>query len=227
MNIEREAEFVYEENHGIKTIFLSFSPFPSNKIGHQGVDNGWIQFKKLRIPRTNMLAKWVSLDRQGNYTPAPNPAVMYATLIPERLSLIDSTNAMISQVLTIATRYGVVRRQGNKNQQIMDYQSHYVKLIPAISFMYMLKSANSEIENNFNIFTSGGKIEDPLVYLNHMGEMHCVSASIKGLSGWYSSEILETCRRSCGGHAYSQYNAIGAITNDWGVMVKKKMKRTL
>ncbi|KAI9301726.1 hypothetical protein BJ944DRAFT_233660 [Cunninghamella echinulata] len=179
------------------------------KVGHQGVDNGWIQFRQLRIPRFNMLAKWVSLDRQ---------AVMYATLIPERLSLIIVTTQMISQALTIATRYGVVRRQGNKNQQIMDYQSHYVKLVPAISFMYMLKSANAEIENNFNIFTSGGKIEDPLVYLNHMGEMHCVSASIKGLSGWYSSDILETCRRSAGGHAYNQYNAIGAITNDWGVM---------
>ncbi|CAO3618555.1 unnamed protein product [Cunninghamella echinulata] len=188
------------------------------KVGHQGVDNGWIQFRQLRIPRFNMLAKWVSLDRQGNFTPAPNPAVMYATLIPERLSLIIVTTQMISQALTIATRYGVVRRQGNKNQQIMDYQSHYVKLVPAISFMYMLKSANAEIENNFNIFTSGGKIEDPLVYLNHMGEMHCVSASIKGLSGWYSSDILETCRRSAGGHAYNQYNAIGAITNDWGVM---------
>ncbi|CAO3618559.1 unnamed protein product [Cunninghamella echinulata] len=188
------------------------------KVGHQGVDNGWIQFKKLRIPRSNMLAKWVSLDRQGNYTPAPNPAVMYATLIPERLSLIESTTFMISQVITIATRYGVTRRQGNKNQQIMDYQSHYVKLIPPIAFMYILKSAGEDIYKNFNIFTSGGKIEDPLVYLNHMGEMHCISASVKALSGWYATEILETCRRSAGGHAYNQYNAIGTYINDWGVM---------
>ncbi|CAO3626597.1 unnamed protein product [Cunninghamella blakesleeana] len=188
------------------------------KVGHQGVDNGWIQFKNLRIPRTNMLAKWVSLDRQGNYTPAPNPAVMYATLIPERLSLIDSTNAMITQVVTIATRYGVVRRQGNKNQQIMDYQSHYVKLIPAIAFMYILRSAGRDIYQNFDVLTSGGKIEDPIFYLNHMSEMHCVSASVKALSGWYATEILETCRRSAGGHAYSQYNAIGTYITDWGVM---------
>ncbi|KAI8332256.1 acyl-CoA dehydrogenase/oxidase [Chlamydoabsidia padenii] len=189
-----------------------------SKVGHEGVDNGWIQFKKLRIPRTNMLAKWVSLDRDGTYHPAPNPAVMYATLIPERLSLLKVTTQMISQALTIATRYGVVRRQGPKNQQIMDYQSHYVKLIPAISFMYMMQSASIDILQNFNVLTSGGNIDDPIVYLNHMGEMHAVSASIKGLSGWYASDILETCRRCCGGHAYSAYNAIGRITNDWGVM---------
>ncbi|SAM01938.1 hypothetical protein [Absidia glauca] len=189
-----------------------------SKVGHQGVDNGWIQFRQLRIPRSNMLAKWVSLDRDGTYHPAPNPAVMYATLIPERLGLLTVTTQMISQALTIATRYGVVRRQGPKNQQIMDYQSHYVKLIPAISFMYMMQSASTDILENFNVLTSGGKIEDPIVYLNHMGEMHAVSASIKGLSGWYASDILETCRRCCGGHAYSAYNAIGHITNDWGVM---------
>ncbi|ORZ08901.1 acyl-CoA dehydrogenase/oxidase [Absidia repens] len=189
-----------------------------SKVGHQGVDNGWIQFRQLRIPRSNMLAKWVSLDRDGTYHPAPNPAVMYATLIPERLGLLTVTTQMIAQAITIATRYGVVRRQGPKNQQIMDYQSHYVKLIPAISFMFMMQSASSEIHKNFDILTSGGKIDDPLVYLNHMGEMHAVSASIKGLSGWYASDILETCRRCCGGHAYSAYNAIGQITNDWGVM---------
>ncbi|ORZ14680.1 hypothetical protein BCR42DRAFT_461358 [Absidia repens] len=189
-----------------------------SKVGHQGVDNGWIQFRQLRIPRSNMLAKWVSLDRDGTFHPAPNPAVMYATLIPERLSLLIVTTQMISQALNIATRYGVVRRQGPKNQQIMDYQSHYVKLIPAISFMYMMQSASTDINDNFDVLTSGGKIDDPLVYLNHMGEMHAVSASIKGLSGWYASDILETCRRCCGGHAYSAYNAIGHITNDWGVM---------
>ncbi|KAG2215644.1 hypothetical protein INT46_006248 [Mucor plumbeus] len=187
------------------------------KVGHAGVDNGWIQFRQKRIPRNDMLAKWVSLDRQGNYTPAPNPAVMYATLIPERLSLVTVTTQMISQALTIATRYGVVRRQGNKNQQIMDYQSHYVKIIPGIAFMYMVQSTSDVLNNQFTVLTDGGKM-DPVVYLNHMGDMHAMSASLKGLAGWYATDILETCRRSCGGHAYSAYNAIGHIIGDWGVM---------
>ncbi|CAO3699925.1 unnamed protein product [Rhizopus microsporus] len=187
------------------------------KVGHAGVDNGWIQFRQKRIPRIDMLAKWAQLDRQGNYKPAPNPAVMYATLIPERLSLVTVTTQMISQALTIATRYGVVRRQGAKNQQIMDYQSHYVKIIPAIAFIYMVRSTADVLNEHFDISTAGGKM-DPMVYLNHMGDMHAMSACLKGLTGWYSSEILETCRRSCGGHAYSAYNAIGHIIGDWGVM---------
>lgn len=187
------------------------------KVGHQGVDNGWIQFHRARIPRTNMLTKWVSIERNGDFTPAPNPAVMYATLIPERLALVTLTLTLVTQALTIATRYGVVRRQGNKNQQIMDYQSHYVKLLPAISFMYMIQNSFKTLDKQFAVLTAGGEM-DQMVYLNHMGDMHCISASLKGLSGSYSTEILEICRRCCGGHAYSSYNALGSIIGDWGVI---------
>lgn len=188
-----------------------------SKVGHQGVDNGWIQFRQARIPRKHMLTKWVSMDHRGEYKPAPNPAVMYATLIPERFSLVTITLTLVTQALTIATRYGVVRRQGSKNQQIMDYQSHYVKLLPAISFMYMIQNSFTTLDQQFSVLTAGGEM-DPIVYLNHMGDMHCISASLKGLSGSYSTEILEMCRRSCGGHAYSTYNALGSIIADWGVM---------
>ena len=58
--------------------------------GHQGIDNGWIQFKQARVPRTNLLSKWVQMDRDGTWHPAPNPVVSYATLIPERLGLVTS-----------------------------------------------------------------------------------------------------------------------------------------
>ncbi|KAI9280781.1 acyl-CoA dehydrogenase/oxidase [Sporodiniella umbellata] len=187
------------------------------KVGHEGVDNGWIQFRQKRIPRTDMLAKWVSLDREGVYEPAPNPALMYATLIPERLSLTTVTTQLISRAVTIATRYSVVRRQGAENQQIMDYQSHYVKLVPAIAFLYVVQASSDVLNSQFDILTAGGKME-PMDYLNHMGDLHAISASLKGLTGWYGSEILEICRRSCGGHAYSAYNCIGHIIGEWGVM---------
>ncbi|CAO3599143.1 unnamed protein product [Absidia cylindrospora] len=188
-----------------------------SKVGHQGLDNGWIQFRKTRIPRSQLLAKWVSLDRDGTFHHAPNPVMMYATLIPERLSLVNGMTLMTTQALTIASRYGVVRRQGAKNQQIMDYQSHYVKLIPAITFMYMIQASFETLDAQFAVLTGGGGIDDEMVYLNHMGDLHAISACLKGLVGWYCSDILETCRRSCGGHAYSAYNAIGHIMNDWGV----------
>ncbi|KAI8393994.1 uncharacterized protein BYT42DRAFT_552987 [Radiomyces spectabilis] len=187
------------------------------KVGHNGVDNGWIQFDHVRVPRSHMLSKWVNLDRDGNFEQAPNPAVMYATLIPERLALVRLTVQLVTQALVIACRYGVVRRQGPKNQQIMDYQSHYVKLIPAIAFMYMARFSADTLHRQFEVLTASGNM-DRTTYLNHMGDMHAISACFKGLSGYYSTDILETVRRSCGGHAYSAYNAIGSIVADHAVM---------
>ncbi|KAG0249595.1 acyl-Coenzyme A oxidase [Mortierella polycephala] len=35
---------------------------------------------------------------------------------------------------------------------------------------------------------------------------------------WYATEILESCRRACGGHAYSSYNAIAGLIGDYGVV---------
>lgn len=170
----------------------------------------------MRIPRDRMLSRFVNLDpATGTYTPAPSPAIMYATLIPERIYLVSNNVMMLTQAVIIATRYGVVRRQQN-NQQIMDYQSHYAKLVPAISFMYMVKSATRTLDERFKVLTADGEM-NPKVYMQHMSEMHAISAALKGISGWYGSDILETCRRACGGHAYSAYNNIGQIIDDWGV----------
>ncbi|KAI7885421.1 acyl-CoA oxidase [Lichtheimia hyalospora FSU 10163] len=187
-----------------------------HKVGRPGLDNGWIQFSHVRIPRDRMLSRFVNLNpKTGTFTPAPSPAIMYATLIPERIYLVSNNVMMLTQAITIATRYGVVRRQQN-NQQIMDYQSHYAKMVPAISFMYMVKSATRTLDERFKVLTANGEM-NPKVYLQHMSEMHAISAALKGISGWYGSDILETCRRSCGGHAYSAYNNIGQIIDDWGV----------
>ncbi|CAO3649136.1 unnamed protein product [Cunninghamella blakesleeana] len=187
-----------------------------SKVGRQGLDNGWIQFLKARIPRSQLLSKWVKLDRDGTFHEPPNPVVMYATLIPERLSLVQGMIKMVTQALVIATRYGVVRRQGAKNQQIMDYQSHYVNIIPAIAFMYIVQASYETLDKQFEVLTGGGSM-DEFVFLNHMADLHAISGCLKSLVGWYCTDILETCRRSAGGHAYNAYNNIGSITNDFGV----------
>lgn len=144
--------YIHGKNHGINWFIVPLHDGVSGelvpgvitgdigaKYGRAGLDNGWIQFNGVRVPRTNILGKWVAVARDGAFTPAPNPAVMYGTLIPERLSITTGCHVMMGQALVIAARYGVVRRQGAKNQQIMDYQSHCVNLIPGIAFQYVLR----------------------------------------------------------------------------------------
>jgi acyl-CoA oxidase len=59
------------------------------KMGRQGLDNGWLQFTHVRIPRENMLMKWAKVSPEGVYTPPPNQQIVYATLIGERLAVVS------------------------------------------------------------------------------------------------------------------------------------------
>eukprot|EP01122_Echinamoeba_exundans_P009934 TRINITY_DN3581_c0_g1_i1.p1 TRINITY_DN3581_c0_g1~~TRINITY_DN3581_c0_g1_i1.p1 ORF type:complete len:430 (-),score=56.75 TRINITY_DN3581_c0_g1_i1:865-2154(-) len=110
--------------------------FVGARAGRHGLDNGWIQFTHARIPRENMLMKFAQVLPDGTYKALPNQALSYATLIGERLAAMEEIYASLAQVLTISVRYGAVRRQGEQNQQILDYQSHQFQLFPTLATLY-------------------------------------------------------------------------------------------
>lgn len=106
------------------------------KAGRQGLDNGWIQFTNVRVPRENMLMRWAQVTADGQFIPPKNLAISYMTLIGERLLTLEAVNIGVGQCVTIATRYACVRTQGEKNQKIMDFQSHQYRLLPIIACVY-------------------------------------------------------------------------------------------
>ncbi|KAG0006985.1 acyl-Coenzyme A oxidase [Entomortierella chlamydospora] len=187
-----------------------------HKYGRQGLDNGWIQFTAVRIPRDNMLMKWASISPEGKFKPSPNPVLSYATLIPERFTLLGGSQVFLSQALTIAVRYGAVRRQGNKDEQILDYQTHYTSLMPGVALGYMLNIVDRVIMEKWNQVADYART-DSAAFMREIPDQHGVSAGFKASVSWYITEVLESCRRACGGHAYSSYNAIAGLIGDYGV----------
>ncbi|KAI9594845.1 hypothetical protein BDF19DRAFT_423262 [Syncephalis fuscata] len=188
-----------------------------SKAGRGGLDNGWIQFNHVRIPRKHMLRRWADVSREGIFTPSPNPSLAYAALIPERLAVIPGTVANCGQALTIATRYSCVRRQGNNDELIMDYQTQQVRLMPGIASLYVFNILSTRLNAHWSSMTALINTQ-PEVFLGQLADIHASSAGFKAMVGWWGSEILERCRRACGGHAFSAYNAIPGIIGDWGVM---------
>jgi len=55
-------------------------------------------------------------------------------------------------------------------------------------------------------------------FLKNLPDVHAIAAGLKASITWWGSEVLERCRRACGGHAFSSYNSISSIIGDWGVM---------
>ena len=112
----------------------------------------------------------------------------------------------MSLTLTVAIRYGAVRRQGNHDEQILDYQTHYTSLMPGLAFIYTLNIVDKVLVDKWEEVAAYAQT-DAGAFMREIPDQHGISAGFKGALSWYVTEALESCRRACGSHAYSSYNA--------------------
>ena len=57
-----------------------------------------------------------------------------------------------------------------------------------------------------------------MLFFNLVQDFHAQAACLKTHAGWWGTTALEHCRRSGGGHFYSQYNAIAGHIGDYAVL---------
>lgn len=55
------------------------------KFGFSAKDNGYALFDHVRIPRRNMLMRYVNVDREGKVSLQGNPKVLYSVMMFTRL----------------------------------------------------------------------------------------------------------------------------------------------
>lgn len=166
------------------------------KAARNGLDNGWLQFSNVRIPRENMLCRWVQLSRNGEFTPPPNMALAYGSTITERVGSVESCTMFVDPCLTIAIRYSAIRRQGPKNTPILDYQTHQQLLIPHLATTYAIHFAAQRSNNLYNSAVQSLQSGNNKAYLKALPELHGLSCGMKMACGWWATEALEACRRS-------------------------------
>ncbi|ORZ41163.1 acyl-CoA dehydrogenase/oxidase [Catenaria anguillulae PL171] len=198
------------------------------KAGRQGLDNGWLQFTHVRVPRTNMLSRWARVLPDGSFESglaSDDPArsqvssqaaatLSYAGLIPERLEITRGVPMAVNQALTIAIRYAAYRRQGpTGNPPILDYVTVQAALLPSLALMHAVMAADGAVWDRWTRMEA-----DPAELVKGLADMHALSAGIKAMVTWRGSDALELVRRSMGGHAYSKYNAVADAIADFGVM---------
>jgi acyl-CoA oxidase len=199
------------------------------KMGRDAIDNGWIQFSNVRIPRVNMLMRYAKVDRDGNVTQPPLAQLAYGALVTGRVSMAGDSFHYSKRFLTIAIRYAAIRRQfsatpGKPETKILDYTYHQRRLMPRLAYSYAMR-AGTEIL--FDVYwqtqdrleaaaTSSNKadLEDALLDIK---EVFALSAGLKASCTWGTAQIIEECRQACGGHGYSGYNGFGQGYADWVV----------
>lgn len=87
-----------------------------DKIGLNGVDNGWCLFNDFRVPKDGLLDKIAQVDNEGNYTSiykneGKRFAMSMASLSSGRVAISRITQENTFYAITIALRHSLMRRQ--------------------------------------------------------------------------------------------------------------------
>ena len=200
-----------------------------SKMGRQGVDNGWIQFSDVRIPRFFMLQKWCKVDRHGNVTLPPLEQLSYISLLGGRVDMAVDSYRQGARFMTIVLRYAAGRKQfkqeGAKVETtVLDYANVQKRLLPYLALVYAMAVGTDRLEKQHEQILE--QMDRAILNndknginqsLNSTKSLFVDSGSLKSTCTWLTSSLIDESRQACGGHGYSSYNGFGKTYNDWAV----------
>lgn len=201
------------------------------KMGRDGIDNGWIQFSHVRIPRFFMLQKFCQVSREGDVNLPPLEQLSYSALLGGRVQMVMDSYRWTARFATIALRYAVGRRQfksasqgDGAETQLLNYPLHQRRLLPYLAQAYVFSAGAWKIERTItetlDTLDKNVAAEDMGAIMKSINDLKALfidSASAKSTATWLTADCIDQCRQSCGGHGYSSYNGFGKAYNDWVV----------
>jgi acyl-CoA oxidase len=188
------------------------------KLGLNGVDNGMIWFRNVRVPREALLNRYGNVTINGTYeSPIEDPNkrffTMLGTLVQGRVCISAGAISAAKTALTIATRYGLRRRQfgpaGKMEVPVLDYRTQQRRLMPRLAKTFALHFAQQELSAKFHKVFS-----DPTVSDRDRRQLESLAAGMKAISTWHAIDTIQQCRESCGGAGYMVVNRFAALKAD-------------
>ncbi|OWY93777.1 Peroxisomal acyl-coenzyme A oxidase, partial [Phytophthora megakarya] len=165
-------------------------------------------FHKIRIPREQMMMRYAKVLPDGTFVKPKSDKLVYLTMVQVRAYLIKTLGSSMGAASTICTRFSAARIQGrtpdNKGEfQVLDYQNQQHKLFPLIAISYAALFAGVSLvemhDSAVDVIKKGGSSFGAM-----LAELHAVSSGLKAWLAERVSDGIETCRRLCGGHGFTQ-----------------------
>ncbi|CAO3704034.1 unnamed protein product [Rhizopus stolonifer] len=198
---------------------IDLKPCPGVTVGDIGpkayggfatVDNGFVLFDHVRIPRENMLMRFSRLTREGKYLPPIHDKLSYGGMVKLRVNIASDTSETIAKAVTIASRYCTVRRQfggPHIENQVISYSSVQYRLVPLISLAYAIKIVTQKLFQRFDELNQQLAQNDARM----LAEIHASSCALKSWCTRQSTDGIETCRKTMGGHGYSVFSGLSDL----------------
>lgn len=201
------------------------------KMGRDGIDNGWIQFSSVRIPRFFMLQKFCKVTKEGKVTLPPLEQLSYSALLGGRVLMVMDSYRWSAKVVTVALRYAVARRQfksqsqaDGSETQLINYPLHQRRLLPFLAQAFVFSVGSWKLEKTFHEVldtldhaVEANDMKRIFASIEDMKSLFLDSAALKSTATWLTADCIDQCRQSCGGHGYSAYSGFGRTFNDWVV----------
>lgn len=129
------------------------------KLGMKAVNNGYLGFESVRIPRKNMLMRNAQVLEDGTFVKSQTSVLTYGTMIFVRSLIIRDMANFLSKAATIATRYSAVRRQSPIDPkmpevQVIDHVTQQNKLFPNLARTIIFKLTADYIWDLYSQVTS-------------------------------------------------------------------------
>jgi acyl-CoA oxidase len=184
-----------------------------------GLDNGWVRFDHVQLPRFNMLCKHAQVTKSGEYVRPPSDKLSYGGMIFIRSQMIDRTGWVLSRAQTIAMRYSLVRRQFRDpdskdskeiERSVLSYPSLNRRLVPLLAKSYAYIIAGRRMRTLY---------EDMAQQLDQgntalLADVHVASSSLKAYCTKQALEGIEESRQALGGHGFSVYAGFTSVFPD-------------
>ncbi|ODV60981.1 acyl-CoA oxidase [Ascoidea rubescens DSM 1968] len=190
------------------------------KMGRDGIDNGWIQFTNVKIPKNFMLQKYCKIVDKKDKSIVIDPPLAqlaYSALLDGRMNMVIESFRHGARFIIIALRYAVGRRQFGKStnpdlnysnefekkksasnnivleKQLIDYPHHQYRLIPLLATIYAISCASDKLRiNHTNVNNNLDKLsQDPAL----MSDEKFLFTSINDLKALFvqSASLKSTC----------------------------------
>ncbi|XP_062137756.1 probable peroxisomal acyl-coenzyme A oxidase 1 [Drosophila sulfurigaster albostrigata] len=192
------------------------------KLGANAVNNGFLGFRNVRIPRTQMLMKNAQVLADGTFVKATQPLLLYGTMVFVRVMIVRDVMFGLLQAATIATRYSAVRRQSPiephaAEPQILDHLTQQEKVLPQVARGVCYRLAADVLWTFYQRVTSQlASKQTEAAAGRQLAELHALSCSLKAVCTLDAAEGIDVLRKSCGGHGYlasANFDSIQGLAN--------------
>ena len=186
-----------------------------SKMGLNGVDNGRIWLDHVRVPVTNLLDSFATIDESGVYhSPIENSGkrffTMLGTLVGGRICVGSAGVSVAKSAIAIAIRYATERRQfgppGGEENALFDYPTHRRRLLAPLATTYVLHHAFDALRARF---AEVHRQAEP-----DTRELEAEAAGLKAIASWHAIHTVQSCREACGGQGYLAVNRLPDLKAD-------------